>query len=239
MLVLRLGQQSRGVRGGGHHRNHQQGQAAEQLVAHRRRGEAHRTHAEHTAHDGEGLGEVRVVEDHPADADEEELLKMVKLAQFGVFTSQGIPFIFCGEEMFRSKHGEKNTYNMPDKYNAIDWNLKHKYNGLVEYYKGLIALRKAHPAFHMGDAELVRENVHFLPVAEGVVAYQLNGEAVGDSWKTIIVVLNGQEKAAQVALPAGEFHYACVDGKCPADMATVVSGTLRVAPQSAAIVYCL
>jgi hypothetical protein len=49
--------------------------------------------------------------------------------------------------------------------------------------------------------------------------------------------LNGQEKAAKVALPAGEFRYACVDGKCPAECDAAVSGTIRVAPQSAAILY--
>ena len=58
---------------------------------------------------------------------------MVRLAHLGVFTSQGVPFIFCGEEMFRSKLGEKNTYNMPDKYNAIDWSLKSEYSSLVEF----------------------------------------------------------------------------------------------------------
>jgi pullulanase len=76
-----------------------------------------------------------------------------------------------------------------------------------------------------------------LPAAEGVVAYQLNGEAVGDSWKTIVVVLNGQTKAAQVALPEGEYKYACADGECPATNTNVIKGTVRVAPQSAAILY--
>ena len=108
---------------------------------------------------------------------------------------------------------------------------------LFQYYQGLIALRKAHPAFHMGDAELVRKHVHFLPVEEGVVAYELNGEAVGDSWKTIVVVLNAQNKSAQVALPEGEFRFACVDGKCPYYGERIAEKTVRVAPQSAAILY--
>ena len=89
---------------------------------------------------------------------------------------------------------------MTGEWRRILWKtLKDKNIDLFHYYQGLIALRKAHPAFHMGDAELVRKNVHFLPVEAGVVAYVLNGEAVGDSWKTIVVVLNGQTKTAQVA----------------------------------------
>ena len=89
----------------------------------------------------------------------------------------------------------------------------------------------------MGDAELVRQNVHFLDAPEGVVAYQLNGEVVGDTWKTIVVVLNGQERTAQVALPEGEFRFACVDGECPYYGERIAEKTVRVAPQSAAILY--
>jgi pullulanase len=89
----------------------------------------------------------------------------------------------------------------------------------------------------MGDAELVRQHVHFLPAAEGVVAYQLNGEAVGDTWKSIVVILNGQSTTAQVALPAGEYRFACVDGKCPYYGERKAEKTVRVAPQSAAILY--
>ena len=150
-----------------------------------------------------------------------------------------MPFLWCGEEIARDKKGVHNSYCSPDEINAIDWSLKQENLDLFRYYQGLIALRKAHPAFRMGDAELVRQNVHFLPVAEGVVAYQLNGEAVGDTWKTIVVVLNGQTKTTKVALPNGEFRYACVDGKCPVECDAVVSGDVRVAPQSAAILYSL
>ena len=166
-----------------------------------------------------------------------ELQRLSKLAQTAVLTSQGMPFLWCGEEIARDKKGVHNSYCSPDDINAIDWSLKAQNIDLFRYYQGLIALRKAHPAFHMGDAELVRQHVHFLEAPEGVVAYQLNGEAVGDSWKTIVVVLNGQEKAAKVALPAGEFHYACVEGKCPVECDATVAGTIRVAPQTAAILY--
>jgi len=168
-----------------------------------------------------------------------ELEKLSKLAQTAVLTSQGTPFLWCGEEILRDKKGVHNSYCSPDEINAIDWSLKHKNLDLFHYYQGLIALRKTHPAFHMGDAELVRENVHFLPVEEGVVAYVLNGEAVGDTWKTVVVVLNGQKRSAQVALPEGTFRFACVDGQCPYDGERIAEGTVRVAPQSAAILYSL
>jgi pullulanase len=166
-----------------------------------------------------------------------ELQKLSKLAQTAVLTSQGMPFLWCGEEIARDKKGVHNSYCSPDDINAIDWSLKDKNIDLFHYYQGLIALRKAHPAFHMGDAELVRQNVHFLPVAEGVVAYELNGEAVGDTWKKIVVILNGQTRSAQVALPEGTFRFACVNGECPYYGERIAEKTVLIAPQSAAILY--
>ena len=71
-IDLQLGIEASGIRGGGHHRHGQERQCAEQLVAHGGRGQSRRSHAHHTTHDGEGLGEVGVVEDHPADADQDQ-----------------------------------------------------------------------------------------------------------------------------------------------------------------------
>ena len=100
-------------------------------------------------------------------------------------------------------------------------------------------MRKAHPAFHMGDADLVRANLHFLSAPEGVVAYQLNGEAVGDEWKTIVVILNSQLSTLNIQLPEGEFHVAAADGKCPANTQGMLKGSAKVAAQSAMVLYQL
>ena len=100
-------------------------------------------------------------------------------------------------------------------------------------------MRKAHPAFHMGDAELVRENVHFLAVPEGVVAYVLNGAAVGDEWKSIVVVLNGQKTAQTVVLPEGEYTVAVADGKCPVTNERKIKGSAKVAAQTAMVLYAM
>jgi pullulanase len=89
----------------------------------------------------------------------------------------------------------------------------------------------------MGDADLVRANLHFLEAPAGVVAYQLNGEAVGDEWKTIVVILNGQTAAQTVVLPEGEYHVAVADGKCPATAQGLLKGNAKVAAQSALILY--
>ena len=172
------------------------------------------------------------------EASEQELLKMVRLAQFGVFTSQGIPFIFCGEELFRSKLGEKNTYNMPDKYNAIDWSLKSRYNDLVEYYKGLIALRKAHPAFALESGDQVRKHLKFIEcdnaTAVGFVLDELEGI---DSAKSIVVLMNGSRESVEFAIPKGSYRW-ITDGErwtLNGGDAVESNGTVTVAPISGVI----
>lgn len=159
-----------------------------------------------TCHDDHNLRDR--LEHLSPDASEEELIKMAKLAHFGVFTSQGVPFIFCGEEMYRSKRGEKNTYNMPDEYNAIDWALKSQYSDLVEYCKGLIAMRKEHPAFSLGTASAVREHLSFIEsdneVAVGFVLDNLEGI---DSAKRIVVLMNGSREGVEFDIPAGNYKW--------------------------------
>ena len=54
----------------------------------------------------------------------EQLVRLDKLAQTVVFTSQGIPFIYAGEEVMRDKKGVDNSYKSPDAVNAIDWRRK-------------------------------------------------------------------------------------------------------------------
>lgn len=94
----------------------------------------------------------------------EQLARLDKLAQTVVFTSQGVPFIFAGEEVMRDKKGVHNSYQSPDSVNAIDWRKKTTNGDVFMYYKQLINLRKSHPAFRMGDAGLVRKHLEFLSV---------------------------------------------------------------------------
>ncbi len=190
-----------------------------------------------TCHDDHNLRDR--LEHLSPDASEEERIKMAKLAHFGVFTSQGVPFIFCGEEMYRSKRGEKNTYNMPDEYNAIDWALKSQYGDLVEYCKGLIAMRKEHPAFSLGTAEAVREHLKFIECDnEAAVGFVLDNLEGIDSAKRIVVLMNGSREGVEFDIPAGSYKWIS-DGEFVHAKGMGVfncdSGKLRVAPISGVI----
>lgn len=140
------------------------------------------------------------------NATEEQLAKMDKLANAVVLTSQGVSFLHSGAEMLRTKQGVANSYKSSDSINEIDWSRKATYKSVFNYYKGLIALRKAHPAFRMPTAEMIRQHLHFLDSGpEGVITYQVRGNANGDQWKDVLVVLNGNEAAKTVKLPAGNW----------------------------------
>ena len=173
-------------------------------------------------------------------ASETELLRLDKLGQTVVFTSQGIPFIYAGEELFRTKQGVHNSYNSPDAVNAIDWSFKTRYGDLYNYYRGLIALRKAHPAFRLGDADLVREHLEFLDAPDGVVAWRLTGHAGGDPCEEIVVVINSRKEAVSVEVPdtdAGTSYTAyCRNGRISVDgLGTLTGPVLTVGPQQALI----
>ena len=170
----------------------------------------------------------------------EELVRLDKLAQTAVFTSQGVPFIQAGEEVMRDKKGVHNSYQSPDSVNAIDWSRKARHTDVYAYYKGLIQLRKQHPAFRLGDADLVRSHLEFLPVeGSNLVAWRLKEHAGGDAWEDIIVILNSRRDPTPVTLPqAGAYTIVCKDGVISLQGLERISGTQVVVPaQSAMILY--
>ena len=151
-------------------------------------------------------------------ASEAERLAMVKLAQTAVYTSQGIPFIFNGEELYRHKQGVKNSYNKPDSINAIDWTYKTQYKDLVDYYAALAAIRHEHPGFCLADAELVREKLQFIEVDDPcVVAFRINDLSGIDPSRSLTVVLNGSKKPVKIDIPAGNYVVLAQNGKADVD----------------------
>lgn len=169
----------------------------------------------------------------------QELIKLDKLAQTAVFTSQGIPFIYAGEEVMRDKKGVHNSYQSPDSINAIDWKRKVEHADVFAYYKGLIQLRKNHPAFRMGDADLVRKHLEFLPVeGSNLIAYRLKEHANSDAWEDIIVALNSRKEPAKLTVPEGKYTVVCKDGFISEKgLGTLYGSEVIVPAQSALIIY--
>ena len=171
------------------------------------------------------------------DADEKQLIEMDKLAQTAVLTSQGMPFIFAGEEMFRTKGGEDNSFESPDSVNAIRWSGKALYRGLYDYYRGLIAIRKAHPGFRLGDAEAVREKVSFPESGEeNVVIYRIDSLEGIDPAASLSVIFNGNSHAVKAEVPEGIYDVLARDGMASSEpLGTIHTSEVTVAPRSAII----
>ena len=168
----------------------------------------------------------------------DELIRLDLLGQTMVFTSQGVPFIYAGEEVLRDKKGVHNSYKSPDSINAIDWTNKDRYPQVFDYYRGLMELRRNHPAFRMADASMVRQHLEFIPTSDCTICFRLKDNANGDSWQDIIVILNASKKAQKVAIPEGCWTSVCEGGIINlAGIAEYKGKEINVAPQEAIIIH--
>lgn len=176
------------------------------------------------------------------EASEEKKKAMNRLCAAIVFTSQGVPFIQAGEEFLRSKPlpGKKgfaeNSYNMPDAVNSIKWDNIHEYPDMIAYYKGLMALRKAHPVFRMQSEAEMTQNLCFLSdTPENVVAYLLKGKGADDTPENILVIFNGNDEEILYNLPEGKWKILVDDKTAGADGKKIISEKADVEPLSALV----
>lgn len=148
------------------------------------------------------------------DASREDQIRMNNLAAAVYMTSEGIPFLQAGEEMLRTKvkadgSFDENSYASSDAVNCLKWNDldKAEYQQVFEYYKGLIAFRKAHAALRLTNAEDVKNNI--APVSgldANVVAFQINGGVNGETADSLFVIFNSNSSSAEVTLPEGKWN---------------------------------
>ncbi|MFZ0828929.1 MAG: type I pullulanase [Verrucomicrobiia bacterium] len=165
-------------------------------------------------------------------------INMDQLAAGILLTSQGIPFLHAGDEFLRSKHLNSNSYNSNDPLvNPIDWSLKTKHKDVFQFYQGLIALRRAHPAFRMTDKARVDEALKFAPVVPAdVVEYVLKNHANGDSWKTILVIFNGTKESKDLTV-AGDWAIVANDKAAGTRTSETAKNKIHVAPFSLVIAH--
>ncbi|MGG2971907.1 type I pullulanase [Geobacillus stearothermophilus] len=140
--------------------------------------------------------------------------KRQKLATAIVLLAQGIPFLHSGQEFYRTKGGDENSYRSPDAVNRLDWERKSRYEDDVRYIQGLIAIRRAHGAFRLATEVDVQRHLTFLePIPPSVIAYWLRDVALYGLWTDIVVIHHNEETGVVIALPDdGEWHVVC-DGE--------------------------
>jgi pullulanase len=164
-------------------------------------------------------------------------IRMNKLAQTAVLVSQGMSFLYGGEELFRTKMGIDNSYQSPDSINIIPWENQINERDLLRYYREMIAIRRAHKGFRLGSAEAVQEHVEFLPTEdEHLILYRIKNLEGIDSAKSLLVLLNGGEKAVETDIPESIYTVLAHDGEAKASGLGEYAGkSVRVEAYSATI----
>ena len=171
-------------------------------------------------------------------AEEAELINMNKLAAAMCMLSQGMPLFQAGEEFLRSKplpNGtfDVNSYRSPDSVNSLKWgNLDKKPHRQVrDYYKGLIAFRKAHEGLRLRSAEQVAERVVCLkPHVPEITAFIVRGPE-----ETICMIFNPTHKKAKLKLPAGDWEVYIDGDRAGTEAFALLRGQVTVTPISATV----
>ena len=168
---------------------------------------------------------------------EEDLKRAQKLAGGILLTSLGIPFIQLGQDFCRTKKFHPNSYNAPLDINGIDWKRKKQFWDVFEYYRGLIELRKKHPAFRAYDPLEIRNKAKILRVQKLFVAVYYGEHLNGDPWKHIILLYNGSWESRSYHLPQGEWNIVVDDKKAGVETIGVISGNVKVSPISMMVLW--
>ena len=171
------------------------------------------------------------------EAPQEVLIKMNDLAAAFTILSQGVPFMQAGEEMLRTKPAKKgfdhNSYRSPDKVNSLKWEDldKEEYQRTLDFYKGLIAFRKAHPALRFMTRDEVWKNVHPVRVDnDHVVAFHID-----EGQQEIFAIFNAGTQDVSVRLPDGHWNVNISGEYAGTDVLGSVEGSVSVSPISALV----
>ncbi|MFP4461525.1 MAG: type I pullulanase [Thermotogota bacterium] len=161
-----------------------------------------------------------------------------KLAGAILLTSQGVPFLHAGQEFCRTKGNDGNSYNSPISVNALDYERKAEFMDVYNYYKGLIELRKEHPAFRMRTQEQIQEAIEILSYKnKRVVPFSIDGTKTGDTWENIFVIFNGGRDNFEYELPEGEWNVVVDAESAGTSTLYTLSGTITLKPTSALVLY--
>ena len=128
-----------------------------------------------------------------------------RLAAGIYLTSFGLPFMQAGEEFARTKKGVGNSYRSSPALNRLDWNRAEQYHALVDYYRGLLALRAAFPRLGSTDRR-APEALQFFALEQPLVGWTLPAVwGDGAAWSALCVFYNPTDTTRTVSLPAGQW----------------------------------
>lgn len=137
--------------------------------------------------------------------DSGELLKMKchRLATSLVLLSQGIPFLHSGQEFFRTKGGEGNSYKSPDSVNMLDWERKASFPENVRYIKGIIEIRQEYPCFRMRTASRIKADMKDMGLNHPLVGLSYQNKSHNNE---VLLLVNPSAFIHHIQLPPGDWE---------------------------------
>lgn len=134
------------------------------------------------------------------------ILQANRLAAAINFCCQGRPFLLAGEEFARTKGGIKNSFCSSSEVNLLDWKRAWENRDLVEYYRGLIALRQKLPGLQDKTADAHKRILDIIQVAPDCVAACVDNRGADTKWEKLLLIFNCGSKTAQYTLPEGSWR---------------------------------
>lgn len=140
---------------------------------------------------------------HDADyTRHEDLIQLSKVHAALLCTSQGALFMQAGEEFARTKYGNTNSYKSSIAINRLDWTRAQENEDLVDYYKGMFAIRNAYPPLRDWTKKTADHTV-FSQLPENLLAYTIpNVVEENPKWRIMAVVANTNSKPVHLDLRA-------------------------------------
>jgi pullulanase len=137
--------------------------------------------------------------------------KANRLAAAINFCCQGRPFFLSGEEFGRTKGGIKNSYCSSAEINRLDWQRAWQNQGMVDYYRGLIALRQQCPGLQDKTEKAHQRILWSKDLEHNAAAVCLDNQGGGSKWETLLMIFCCGDKPQPMVLPEGKWQV-LVDG---------------------------
>lgn len=127
----------------------------------------------------------------------DERKKMHQLATGITLLSQGIPFIHAGQEWFRTKQGDENSYISGDNINQLDWKTREAEDTDIQFMKTLIAIRKKYAIFRLRSKQAIEERFKVLNTPAPIFGFTL----LADN-HDFAIYINPTNRNSQLHLPS-------------------------------------
>lgn len=125
-----------------------------------------------------------------------------KVANALVMSASGMSFMLAGEEMCRTKYGNHNSYNSPDKVNQIMWSRQANFKDVYNHYKAMIALRKSMGSTFFSYSKSTNGDYgkgNFTGSGNGLISFTRT-----EGNKNIYSWFNSSGSDVQISAPSGE-----------------------------------